>query len=275
MKRVIAVVAMLLWLAPSASATPTLHSAGAFDYLTSFSSLTSGDVPLTVFCPPNTRVTGVGASVADRKNRGENRISTLDIQPDDHGTVTFVLSRPPLVHPTITVICMTEPLANFLFYESSSIATSTSSTGNVTGCTAAGTVVGGGVTLDDNDHLILEASHPQPAVNFWAGRVEDTDATAHNMTVDAACFEPTPPHKIRIVQNSTRVRPNHTASVVAMCPSRFHVASGGTGNGPKVLMSRPVDGSDRDRAPDDGWAVRGFNGQTKTQRLVASAVCFR
>src|SRR5262245_66045736 len=67
---------------------------------------------------------------------------------------------------------------------------------------------------------------------------------------------------IRYVRHGFQTEPGQAyMTVKAMCPRGTHVTGGGVSDGADfgqltIVHTYPVDGPDRGKAPDDGWAVR-------------------
>ena len=93
--------------------------------------------------------------------------------------------------------------------------------------------------------------------------------------------ETTSAGKFRYVQRYFSVpAESESKREVARCPRRTHVYGGGTsaaqsfGRG-VVNSSYPVDLGDRDRIPDDGWAVHYDNYMPRADSAIITAICGR
>ena len=93
----------------------------------------------------------------------------------------------------------------------------------------------------------------------WAGTARDTTGGIGGFDIYAVCAAGM---KLRYVQGSPGpVASGHALTRKAMCAANEHVVGGGarvTGpaDGSRVVTSAPVDGSDADKVPDDGWTTQ-------------------
>jgi hypothetical protein len=77
---------------------------------------------------------------------------------------------------------------------------------------------------------------------------------------------------------TSKLRINHAATAKARCPRDTSVVGGGnyiTGSNDDATLqaTRPFDGGDADRKPDDGWRVKAFNLRDFRKDLTAYAMC--
>jgi hypothetical protein len=78
--------------------------------------------------------------------------------------------------------------------------------------------------------------------------------------------------------HTSRLRLNDAATVKAGCPRDMSVVGGGnfiTGANDDATLqaTRPFDGDDANRKPDDGWRVKAFNLRDGGKDLTAYAIC--
>ena len=96
----------------------------------------------------------------------------------------------------------------------------------------------------------------------WAGTARDTTGGIGGFDIYAVCAAGM---KLRYVQGTPGpVASGHALTRKAMCAANEHVVGGGarvTGpaDGSRVVTSAPVDGSDADKVPDDGWTTSVYN----------------
>jgi hypothetical protein len=76
---------------------------------------------------------------------------------------------------------------------------------------------------------------------------------------------------------SARVAASGCAAATLVAALGDYHASGGGGDAPGMLItsSLPQDGSDRDKAPDDGWKLSARNTSSSAGTAFAHAVCLR
>jgi hypothetical protein len=143
-----------------------------------------------------------------------------------------------------------------------------------------GHVIGGGVTIA-TVHSYTIASRPLDGLDSdhtpddgWFGKVYDTIGGNGGFSAYSICQ----PGPVSYERAGSSVAAHHAAGATARCPGGKHVASGGgsiSGPGAEVHLagSYPVDGSDADHVPDDGWKSLAFNDSSAVQKLTAYAVC--
>jgi hypothetical protein len=78
--------------------------------------------------------------------------------------------------------------------------------------------------------------------------------------------------------HDAKLRVNHSATAKARCPTGTYVAGGGnyisgSNDDATLQATRPFDGGDRDKKPDDGWRVKAFNLRDIRKDLTAYAMC--
>jgi hypothetical protein len=150
---------------------------------------------------------------------------------------------------------------------------------------AQGHVIGGGslATADDTD-VFIETTHPRDAAadgdsipdDGWQTYMTLFDGTGVSALVYGICRKGAIP-SYPVAQKTLDA--NHSLRLKARCPSdHVHVAGGGvyeTGSPltAHVAATRPIDGADRDRIPDDGWSAKVHNGTPTTQQVTVTAIC--
>lgn len=261
----ISLAVVVVWNTPPVSATVarTVTRAGPFAYVTVHGSRPHGVRNLRTSCPANYFITGAGANIGDKKDKGENHLGTLDILPSGRGAQTaLVYRRPSDQEGSLTAICLKEPAANLLSYATGATVNMTSpgTYGLGVDCGAAGTVVGGGTTLSDSSKTTLPVNEPDPSagVNGWLANASNSEAVTHTATAHAACLAQSITGSISVVHATKQLPINRGTTLSAWCPADTHVSGGGY-DIIRPIASHPIDGPDRDAAPDDGWSVRMFN----------------
>ncbi|HSS67422.1 MAG TPA: hypothetical protein VLK34_02640 [Nocardioidaceae bacterium] len=142
-------------------------------------------------------------------------------------------------------------------------------------CAAGDAVVGGGAFIATTDSFVNSS---YPIAGGWRIRVRDTVGGAGGMQAYAVC-RPNGQIDSRLVAvEHKNVAPGTAASATALCGASRHVSGGGgrlTGRIGQAWLSasRPIDGSDADSVPDDGWRVTGYNSSGSSKSLRAIAVC--
>lgn len=152
-------------------------------------------------------------------------------------------------------------------------------------CPVGRKVVGGGVSINGGNHSD-EVTSSEPAdghdVNHkiddaWFGSAGAGGAAAVTMTVTAVCAK----HGTYVVKVGTRTNlvNNGLATSVVLCPSGTRVTGGGTDiDGASTDLELhdgfPIDGSDTDGLPDDGWQSTAYNdGSGQLHHMKTFAIC--
>jgi hypothetical protein len=134
--------------------------------------------------------------------------------------------------------------------------------------------IGGGGGVDQaNEFDWLTAVGPREQA-IWVG-LEGANDDARSLVGTAICL-PDGTRNVKLVERRARVAKDGVKTVRVYCPPGKHVTGGGAeGSGhEQVLASRPIDGPDGDRTPDDGWAVKvGNAGGFSKFKFFARAVC--
>jgi hypothetical protein len=140
-------------------------------------------------------------------------------------------------------------------------------------CPAGEQVFGGGTFIATSDSFVNSS---YPLQGGWKSRVNDAVGGAGGMETYVICRPSV--HIVLSANVHANLAPGSAASVAATCSTARH-ASGGGGRltGPIgqawLSASRPIDGSDADSVPDDGWKVTGYNASGIVKSLWAIAVC--
>jgi hypothetical protein len=79
----------------------------------------------------------------------------------------------------------------------------------------------------------------------------------------------------RVIRRWEYIYPGETRALRARCPRGTKVTGGGSATPGLKLASRPYDGGDKGKAPDDGWAARThYEGDLRTKHVV-QAICLK
>ena len=110
----------------------------------------------------------------------------------------------------------------------------------------------------------------------WRGTVYDTVGGAGGFDIYAVCAAGLKLHYVRGASGS--VASGHARTRKAMCASSEHVVGGGARvSGPadrsRLVTSAPVDGSDADKIPDDGWTTSVYNVSGAAKQVTPFAIC--
>jgi hypothetical protein len=167
-------------------------------------------------------------------------------------------------------ICSKKP-SHYVLHETPSSASSART--DTATCPAGERVVGGGEFIATTDSFINSG---YPIQGGWKTRVHDTVGGLGGMETYAIC-RANVDSKLVATEHANLV-PGSAASVAATCSPGRHVSGGGgrfTGPIGQAWLSasRPIDGSDADSVPDDGWKVTGYNASGSAKSLWALAVC--
>lgn len=143
-----------------------------------------------------------------------------------------------------------------------------------------GHVIGGGLSIATVESYDI-ASRPSDGADAdhspddaWSGRVFDTLGGIGGFHIASVCQ----PGPVRYAKATRSVKAGHAAGVAVLCPAGTHDGDGGgviSGPAAQVHLagSFPVDGTDQDSVPDDGWKTFAFNSSPSKQTLTAYAVC--
>ena len=129
-------------------------------------------------------------------------------------------------------------------------------------CPAGTYVLGGGISSKEPFGMTFVAdSLPGGGRHGWNYESRRVEAGPFTYFASAICDEKRPSY----VDESFEVAPDTYGSDFALCPTGQHVYSGGAkakvegGFGAALTTSHPVDGTDPDTIPDDGWGVSAQN----------------
>ena len=153
--------------------------------------------------------------------------------------------------------------------------TSTDRTATVS-CPAGKHLVGGGGFIATSDSRIT-SSFPVDG-DTWKVALFDSVGGLGGMEAYAVCRKAG-----RVARVSHRVGgigADTADTATVMCaPTRHVIGGGGRMGGPiaqgSLAASLPVDGSDGDQIPDDGWRVVGYNHGGAAKALTAYALCVK
>ena len=153
-------------------------------------------------------------------------------------------------------------------------------------CPAGTNVIGGGVTIVGGDHAD-EVSASEPADgndadhaigDAWYGAAGDGSSVKVHMTVQAICDGSTASYKIKW-HAPVLLLTNHKNSSQVNCPAGTRVVGGGAdidglNTDMEIHDMYPVDGSDADSIPDNGFKATGYNdGDPATRHLITFVIC--
>jgi hypothetical protein len=139
-------------------------------------------------------------------------------------------------------------------------------------------VTGGGVRITgDNSNFDLEVAGTKPSGarnGGWSGEVNNSSGSTAQMTTTAICAR----GRYRYPARSKLISPGVQATKKVSCPSGTKLTGGGVtteGSSPRmeVAASKPFDGPDGNRTPDDGWLGSANNGTSSERTMSTFAVC--
>ena len=153
-------------------------------------------------------------------------------------------------------------------------------------CPADTQVIGGGVAIVGGDHADeVRASEPADGSDAdhaigdaWFGAAGNGSAVKVKMTVTAICDGSSATYQIKF-HAPVLLLTNHKNSAQVMCPSGTRVVGGGadiTGSSTNMEIHDmyPIDGSDADSIPDNGFKATGYNdGDPGTRQLTTFVIC--
>ena len=174
-------------------------------------------------------------------------------------------------------ICKAEPQPDYLREETPDSDSNVRS--DKVACGGGKAIAGGGFIATSESFLSHSYPYDDSDSNSapddgWAVRLYDTVGGLGGMHVDVVCQSGSVSY-----EDATDNAASHgSASATANCPSGAHVSGGGgkiAGPGAKVNLasSNPIDDSDSNPTPDDGWKAVAYNGSGDQQKLTAYAVC--
>ncbi len=277
---IIAIIALAsIAFGPPAEASTVTRHAGRFVYVTQSDTVSPGNVLEAADCPTGTSIVGGGGAMGGglfaAHITGEE-IKNFGGPPREE--LTGVLDGTSSQPARSIAICLTGAAQSALEYAGgASGVAAESSEERGGGCGIPGSVIlGGGTDFPapaDTDRL--EGSFPDPPT-VWVLQASDFSNTAVSIESNIVCV-PSGTLRIRIVSKVVIVRSLKARTVKVSCPSRFHVASGGFSSGPSgvVFSSVPIDRGDRDKAPDEGWAVHLTDQSFAPMAVGAYAVCVK
>ena len=113
------------------------------------------------------------------------------------------------------------------------------------------------------------------ASDKWSVAALDVNGGNGGTTLDFVCLKS---KHLDTVVAKRKIPANSAGFKTAQCPADAHVTGGGAlmngGPIPSLLdSSYPIDGSDKDKVPDDGWTALGNNEQLSSQKLSVFAIC--
>jgi hypothetical protein len=154
-------------------------------------------------------------------------------------------------------------------------------------CPLGTRIMGGGAGAPGDHGVEVFLSEPRDGPDkgtkfddAWGGGVNNSSSgPATKMTVTAICKKRAKSAVKKVVGPKQVIPDNSEDSGKAMCPSGTHVVGGGSHTAPhstdsEVAGSFPIDGSDGDGKPDDGWEAIANNDNSGLQiKLHAVALC--
>ncbi len=153
-------------------------------------------------------------------------------------------------------------------------------------CPAGTKVIGGGVEIIGGDHSDeVRASAPadgndtdHAVGDAWFGAAGDGSSVKVKMKVQAICDGSSSTYKFK-VHAPVLLLTGHQNSSQVMCPAGTRVVGGGADVGGsttanEILDMFPIDSSDADSIPDNGYKAIGANdGDPGTRQLITYAIC--
>jgi len=113
-----------------------------------------------------------------------------------------------------------------------------------------------------------------PSGRSWKAAAHNAENDS-NFTADFACLKS---KRVKTVSKTVRVTANTSITPRTLCPATSHVLGGGVKfAGPAesglAFESAPIDGSDADQIPDDGWRAGVSNQTAGTEKAGVYATC--
>jgi hypothetical protein len=153
-------------------------------------------------------------------------------------------------------------------------------------CPAGTQVIGGGVSIIGGDHASeVSASEPADGADAdhgigdaWYGAAGNGSSTTAKLKVQAICDGSTATYKIKW-HTPVALTTNHKNSAQVMCPAGTRVVGGGAdidalNTDAEIHDMYPIDSSDADSIPDNGFTATGYNdGDPATRHLITFAIC--
>lgn len=152
-------------------------------------------------------------------------------------------------------------------------------------CSEGKAVSGGMRAIGESKNFRLNASAPVDDAsdtdnkpdNGWRvyTQYSGTDSGADAVLVDVVCYSgPAPAYR----SSSATALANKRTTAKAACPKRRPVIGGGiyisgAASVSWVTTSRPYDGPDADKVPDDGWTASSYNDGDSDLAMTVYAVC--
>jgi hypothetical protein len=141
-------------------------------------------------------------------------------------------------------------------------------------CPAGWTLIGGGGFIATTNSW-LNSSYPAKN-NTWKVRINDVGGGAGGMSAYAQCRRDS--DVVTVAKVGSNLVPGNSSTVTALCAPGRHVIGGGGKISGGILeahlaASLPIDGSDADSIPDDGWRVIGYNHIGIDKVVTAYALC--
>lgn len=244
------------------------------------------DFSVTARCPSGFDAVGSGGSVASRRAAiAADHLADLDADgtPNDGVTAGGHNNSRDRVAVSSVAICLDTTATAGVHYgvltPPSGVPTGTGVFTSEPCPGATDALLGGGEgflgpsfvgqTLD----YVMRTADLNSGQKYWAVEAENNSGSHQTVGVEAACVGSLERTVTRVDAQRT-VRPGHTASLKASCPRTSHVTDGGFNLAAGVLLaSLPIDGRDRDHAPDDGWKVRAKNTGANANTLTVFALC--
>ncbi len=141
-------------------------------------------------------------------------------------------------------------------------------------CPSGWTLIGGGGFIATSGSWI-NSSYPAKN-NTWKVRINDVIGGIGGMSTSVQCRRAGDVAKVS--RTGSTMTSGHASTVTALCAPGRHVIGGGAKlSGPiaeaHLAASFPIDGSDADTIPDDGWRVIGYNDSGAGKTVTAYALC--
>jgi hypothetical protein len=237
-----------------------------------------------VFCPDGTRTTGVGASMSESNGTNawltgifplDRDFNDADTDGDDGASAQGWNATVKKRTLTVYAICSQGADMNDQTYKRADSVLGSTTTGagfNIDCLGPQQEILGGGGGITANPYDRLSIATPNGDVFSYGFTGENPGG--RTFSGFSVCL-PEANRVVTVVEKTIAVRPFSIGSAKVSCPAGTKVTGGGVGNGSlrHILTSRPFDGPDADRVPDDGWAMKLANPDDERRDSTVDAIC--
>ena len=273
-------VAFVVVVPTSAHAGSPVKSVGSFAYVNASDGIDPMDDATTrADCPANFDALGGGGSV--QSINGQERIfgGEVPLAAQDSYDLSAVNAAPSLVSMVSTVICVEDALVNGKMQYRGGTDTAwndaTTLRTDETPCNDGSHLVVGGGAAVGTPLAHLESSYPDPPF-FYRFRASKSSLTSTVTRLESVCLLDDSTFEMFNVTKLLPAEGGHSHQVSVKCPKNAHVVSGGwiyDNTDASIVTSAPLDGKDKDRAPDDGWKIKATG--PLSDDLTVAAVCLK